>query len=102
MTTERRTFAGPHRSLDGSEVEEIRRLRDQGRKLDDLATVYGVSRRTVIRYLKPDGHSEWPRARVASVVRLWARRFAIDATPMEVDALVSDIVRVRWREDDRP
>jgi transcriptional regulator with XRE-family HTH domain len=81
-------MSGPWRTLDEEELAELRRRRAQGWSADDLARVYGVSRRTVFRYLKgePEGAGFLGRR---AVIERWARTYSLDLRPQEVDALVS-------------
>lgn len=93
---------GPYRALDEEEVTELRSLHIEQRvSITILAERYGVSKRTVCRYLS-DRTS--PREhRIRAVVDRWANAYAMRLRPPERDSLVAMVVlgldqADRWAE----
>ena len=83
-------FRGPWRVLDEQEVAEMRRLRaNEGVPAHRLAERYGVSVRTVWRYLG-DAHRGDPM-RLRRIVDRWAVTYGIDLRQQERDALVAAV-----------
>lgn len=83
-------WAGPRRLLDGEEVRELRRRRSEGWRIDELGPVYGISRRTVHRYLKPE-YIDRDRTVIEDTVLVWERRYALNLRPQEREALVEEL-----------
>ena len=83
---------GPWRVLDEQEIAELRHRRSEGWKVRELAEVYGVSGRTVYRYL---GTRPTPlQARIASAVTRWGRIYALRLSQQETDALAAAIAHL--------
>ncbi len=78
--------------LDEEERTELRLLRSQGWTAERLAESYGVSIRTIWRYLGDD----YPAAetlRIEGIVKHWAETYALDLRRQERDALVRALSR---------
>ena len=79
---------GPWRALDAQEIAEVRRLRATEHVTRcALARKYGVSLRTIDRYLAGDPPPV-VIARADRIVRRWAELYALDLRPQEIAALV--------------
>lgn len=84
----KRGINGPWRALDPQEINELKRLhRNERVPVQRLAERYGVSTRTVWRYLASEVSDEASQ-RVGQAVDRWATLYAIDLRPQERHALV--------------
>ena len=98
LTPRRYTGNGPRRALDSEEIAELRRLRAQGWRHRELAEHYGVTVRTVYRYLKPTYADDLADV-VERAVLAWERRYALTLRQQERDSLVADIAHAVGRRD---
>jgi transcriptional regulator with XRE-family HTH domain len=83
---------GPVRLLDEEEVDEVRRRHREGWSAERIAFRYGVSRRTVYRYLS--GPPTPLVARMLAAIRRWNALYALELTEREVDALAQALARI--------
>lgn len=91
---------GGYRILAPVDVAQLRRRRAAGWTARALATAYGVSTRTVYRYLPPE--TPVPvQARLRTVVARWAGRAGVELTPAQVESLALSVRCVVDHERDR-
>lgn len=84
----RKGINGPWRALDPQEIAELKRLHANERvPVQRLAERYGVSTRTVWRYLASEIPTEAVQ-RIGQAVDRWADLYAFDLRPQERRALV--------------
>lgn len=76
---------GPFRVMDAEEIEELRGRKAAGEHVDVLADEYGVSVRTIYRYLCCDAPTIV--GRMQQIVEHWAELYALRLSPQERDAL---------------
>jgi hypothetical protein len=94
---------GPRPKLGVPQIRAVHRYRAAGSSSSQIASMFGVSRRTVQRYLKagPDPVT----AVVETVLFEAAREFALDLSPTQTDDIARSIVhrlRMRGWLDGRP
>jgi transcriptional regulator with XRE-family HTH domain len=93
-------YAGGCRYLSKREVRQLRARHAAGWTPQALATCYGVSVRTVYRYLAGDP-MPLP-VRVRDAVHRWARRRGLDVDPDAVQSLAQAVAKVVGQDGGRP